>query len=245
MKMKKLLIAITVFLTCGISISAQTKVFKWDSELCQHEGTYDSKKYTEAELKNTQELQSMIGSIPIFTDPTANEYKDIAKLSLEDLAKEYAEQSAKLKNLTIVKSDYWEHIRDRKIAELDSYYELSKITMQAYNNPSILKDFTQGDICVGFYAEPLIAGGEYLYVTWQKVNMDSRSKNSSPARLKGIFDQQNASPDRLKYARVEVMRYGWWNCAIQEIPRVEHDESTTEEFNKLFINVKEECDEPE
>ncbi len=73
--------------------------------------------------------------------------------------------------------------------------------------------------------------------------MDSRSKNSSPARLKGIFDQQNSSPDRLKYARVEVMRFGWWNCAIQEIPLVEHDERAVEEFNKLFINVKEECDE--
>ena len=45
---KVLLLAILLF---SFSAQAQTKTFRWSSELCNHLGTYDSKKYTESQLR--------------------------------------------------------------------------------------------------------------------------------------------------------------------------------------------------
>ncbi len=245
--MKKFLAAVILISCSALATFAQTKTFKWDTELCAHEGDYNSAKYTEAQLKDTQQLVSILGWIPLFTDATAGTYDEIGSLSIVKLDKEYKEQSAKLKSLRVIKSDYFEKLRKKKLAELDQYYQLSKITIEGYENPAALKKLESASFCVDFYAGPLIAGGDYLYATWLKVNMDSRSKNSSPGRLKREFDVQNASPDRLKYALVEVMRFGWWNCALRSVDQFDSEVQTkaNEEFNKLFTNLKEECDEPE
>src|SRR5688572_10501013 len=98
----------SVFVLFGTTTFAQTKKFRWTTELCEFEGTYDSTKYTEAGLRNTQELLATVGSIPLFTDSTAGSYEDIKELSLEELDKEYKTRFNELKNLEIVKSEYWE-----------------------------------------------------------------------------------------------------------------------------------------
>jgi hypothetical protein len=245
--MKIFSIVTSLILICSGSLFAQTKTFKWDSVLCGYEGTYDSSKYTETQLKNTQELMASIGSISLFTDATAGKPDEVQNLSVEKLEKEYREKSSRLKSLELVRSDFWENIRQRKLKEIEQWYELKKITIQAYQNPALLKNFKQAEFCLNFYAEPLIQGGDYLAATWLKVNMDSRSKNASPQRLKGIFDSQNISPERLQYARVEVMRFGWWNCAIRALDMIDSPDEFLEiekNFKGLFKSIKEECDEP-
>lgn len=44
--------------------------------------------------------------------------------------------------------------------------------------------------------------------------------------------------------KIELMTYGWWNCGNSKIKRVNDDGSMEKEFNKLFIHIKAECDEP-
>jgi hypothetical protein len=108
-----------------------------------------------------------------------------------------------------------------------------------------LLEFRESGSCEKAYAEPLRTGGEPLLVAWRKVNEDSRARNADPDRLRRIFDEQNASPDRLKFARVEVMMFGWWNCANALIPYVEQDGTPEREFRKLFVRVRTiRCDEP-
>jgi hypothetical protein len=56
-----------------------------------------------------------------------------------------------------------------------------------------------------------------------------------------------ASPDRLKFARVEVMSFGWWNCANEFIKYDQGDNGPAREreFRKLFMRVRNlGCDEP-
>ena len=247
--MKKGFIAIVILFSIIIlssaTISAQIKTFKWESELCEFEGTYDSSKYTETQLRNTYELRSSLGAIPLFTDATVGKYEDIKTLSLEELDKEYKERSEKLKNLDIVKGEFWEKMRQDKLKEMNKAYYLKRLTIQGYANPAILREYKGAESCSINYAEPLIAGGDSLIGAWRKVNLDSQKRNGSPETLQRRFDEQNASPDRLKYARIEVMRFGWWNCINQTIPYVEYDEKQQENFDKLFIKIKEfYCDEP-
>ncbi len=223
---------------------AQTKQFRWTTELCEFEGSYDAKKYSDAQLKNTVKLFAA-GNFQIQTEATVWKHEDINKLNVAALDKEYESKSTALKKLNIVKSAYWEALRERKLKELKQIYELSRLTMLGYNEPLRLKEAAFAESCVVKYANSLINGGDELLATWKRVNEDTRRKNSDPERIKKIFEAEYDSPDRLKFARVEVMSFGFWNCANELIEREEYGEMHEEEFKKLFKRTKTiACDEP-
>jgi hypothetical protein len=233
-----------ILLTVNLTAFGQVKKLKWSGIVCEFEGAYDAKKYTETQLKNTLKLGST-ASYDLLFDPTPNEYADIKLLSLENLDAEYAAKTAELKKLDIVKNPYWEAIRQKKLKELEQLYKLKRTTLLAYENPSILQKFDFADACVKKYAAPLAAGGDALLRVWEEVNKASQQRNASPERLQKRFDEQLASPEKLQYARMEVMTFGWWNCANQFIEYVENYDEKEAEFKKLFKNVKMiGCDEP-
>lgn len=227
--------------------SAQTKTFRYEYEtgLCRITATYNSKKYTEIQLRNTLKLFEPSG-FQMSYDATVWKYEDIPKLNVEDLDREYQQKTAALKTLKIVKADFWEGLRQAKLRELEQLYRLSRITMRAYKNPQVLKEYARAESCKIKYAEPLIAGGESLIEIWREVNKDSQKNNGDPARLQRRFDQENASVDRLKFALIETMMFGWWNCANDLIDREESSRNglADDEFRKLFIRAKEVCDQP-
>jgi len=236
--------AIIVLFLSAVPICAQNRTFKWSDELCDYVGTYNAKKYTLAQLRNTSKLLDR-GVYSIQTTATVFDPGDLRKLSLAELEKEYAAKVAELNGLEIVNVPYWQDLRKRTLAEMKQVYELSRVTIQGHSNPKMLNELKWADTCKGKYAGPLISGGAMLLDTWRAVNEESRTRNSDPERLRRIFDQQNASPDRLKYALVEVMTFGWWNCANQEINYVETEGVQEREFRKLFIRVKRiRCNEP-
>lgn len=241
--MKMILITLVIF----VSVSAgfgQAKKFVWDSLMCRYESVYDAKKYTEQQLKSTVRLFS-VGEFRINTDATAWKFEEIGNLSVDALDAEYTRKMDDIKRLDIVKTPYFEALRQKQIRELEQSYRTKRATIEAYGNPKVLTDFKNADVCVQKYAKPLINGGDDLLKIWLTVNEDSRSRNSSPERLKKIFDEQMSSPDRLKFARVEVMSFGWWNCANEFIEYVQNDETAEKEFKKLFRQTRTiECDEP-
>jgi len=240
--MKFLLMAILIL--CHMAAYAQTKQFRWTTELCEFEGSYDAKKYSDAQLKNTVKLFAP-GNFQIQTEATVWKHEDINKLNVAALDKEYESKSTALKKLDIVKSAYWEALRERKLKELKQIYELSRLTILGYNEPPKLKEAAFAESCVVKYASPLINGGEELLATWKGVNEDTRRKNGDPERIKKIFEAEYDSPDRLKFARVEVMSFGFWNCANELIEREEYGEMHEKEFKKLFKRTKTiACDEP-
>ena len=223
---------------------AQTRSFKWDTELCSVTGTYDAKKYSETQLRNTLSLFT-------FTDSEADvsmtvwKYEDIAKLDIAAYRRQYEQRSRRLRELDIVRSPYWESLRQERLKEMEQVYELTRTTAVAYTKPEVLKDFPRAETCKMKYARPLIAGGDSLVNAWREVNLSSQKVNADPKRLQDRFDRENASPDRLKFALVETMNFGWWNCAVAlvERPQRANDGGADEEFRKLFKRVRQTCDE--
>lgn len=240
--MKFFLIAILIF--CSSTALAQTKKLRWETELCVFESTYDASKYSLAKLKNT--LKLMTENFRLDFDPTPQTFEGVKDLSVVALDREYNLKSGELKNLKIVNSKYFEALRQKKLKELEQTYKLKRITAQAFENPAKIREYTRAGSCVQTYANPLIKGGGDLLEIWLKVNEDSRKRNASPDRLKRIFEQQMNSPDKFEYARIEVMTFGWWNCANNFI---EYENSSSDEnekeFKKLFRQTKTiGCDEP-
>lgn len=236
-----------IVLVASIGVDAQVRKFRWSTELCEFEGTYNSRKYTQTKLKNTQRLLSYAELRLGTTDATVWKYKDIAKLDVTKLDADYKQLISELESLDYVKNTYTNSVRLAKIAEAKQLYGLSRTTILAYTKPAAIRDYSGAAACKKMYGEPLIAGGEDLLTAWRKVNEDSRKKNADPNRLKDIFDDQMASPDRLKFALVETMSFGWWNCANNSIEYSDIGQSETREreFKKLFIRVRTiRCDEP-
>jgi len=238
------IIVVLLLLTVNLTAFGQLRKFKWSGTVCEFEGTYEAKRFTPAQLKNTLRLSST-AEFDLLTDATPLRYEDIKMLSLENLDAEYAAKTSALKKLDIVRTKYFETLRANKLKELDELYKLKRATMLAYQNPSVLRDLKFADACVKKFAAPLVNGGDELLRIWQTVNEESRLKNASPENLKRIFDEQNRSPDKYKFARMEVMTYGWWNCANGFIEYVQNYDENEAEFIKLFRKVKKTgCDEP-
>ena len=114
-------------------------------------------------------LFNSLGAIPLSTDNTVFKYEDIKNLSVAKLDNEYNQRIKELKTLDIVKNDYWETIRQNKLRETEQFYKLSRLTIQSYTNPNVLKQAENAGECREKYAEPLANGGDSLLDAWKRV----------------------------------------------------------------------------
>ena len=242
--MKIIFWTLIIFATVSSSF-AQQRTFKWNDDMCSFTGTYDSKRFTEKQLRNTARLITF-GQFDIEYFTFVFKYEDIDALDVSKLEDEYAKKSAELKTLELVPGPFWENIRKRKLAEIDQAYRHRRTKTLAYRDPTVLRAYGGAPECKAKFVEPLIAGGDNLYRVWLDVNIESRKRNADPERVRRDFEAQMASPDRDKFAFVEVMAFGWGNCANELIQydTAGHDGSYLKQFKKLFVRVKESCEEP-
>ncbi len=245
--MKNKFILTIVLLAVPIIAQAQIRTFKWDDALCTFKGSYDTRKYSAEQLRNTAKL-FLPGEGQSLPHATVWKHNEIDELNIADLEQKYKVARANLEMMKIVETPYWRALRKRKLQELDEIYELSRTTMIAYTKPAVISAYKGATECKAKYARPLAAGGDELLRVWRDVNLESQSKNASPERLQARFDQELRSPDRFKFALIETMAFGWWNCAnsaMRDGPAfAETTADDDREFRKLFSSIKEECDEP-
>ena len=239
----RILLAIVLILS-GSAAFAQVKKFRWGNETCLFESVYDAKKYTAAQLNDTRKL-FLLDFFPNTIDPTPTKYEQIKELRVETLDAEYAARTNTLKRLNIIKTAYWEALRQEHLKELEQVYQLSKASILGYESPARLKDVKFAGACIEKYAEPLIKGGDDLLAAWRTRHESGLKHHGNPDILQKEFDEHLASPQRMRYARIDVMTYGWWNCVNNLIDRESDHDRSAKEFKKLFSKTKTvECDEP-
>lgn len=219
--------------------------FRWELVQCAYTGTYDARRFSEAQLRDTLQLLQP-GAFELPSSGTVWKHEDIAGLDLGVLDRQYDAIRARLQALAIVPVPAFGKLREALLEELGRVYRLTRVTWQAYLRPVVLRDYPGADMCKSAWAEPLIAGGESLVEAWRRVNEESRRNNVDPDRLRRLFEEQDASPDRLKFAQVEVMAFGWWNCANALLDRQSGPTPEREQaFKKLFLRIdSESCEEP-
>lgn len=244
MRLFALIIVAIAFVSTSV---AQTKTFKWSDELCEYSGSYNSKKYNEVKLRNTHRLLFGQDLRLDSVGATVWKYEDIAKLDVTSLDTKYNDLADELEHYEYVSTPFTDAVLAARLKQTRQLYQLIRTTMAAYTDPAVIRKYQGAEACKLNYGEPIIAGGESLIAAWKRVNLESQNKNGDPARLQRRWDEENASPERLKFALVETMSFGWWNCANQEIKYA--DESlgsrADKEFKKLFIRTRTiRCDEP-
>jgi len=226
----------------------QPETFAFVTELCDHKGYFDAGKYSREEIEGTYKLWFQMGASSLDT-PSVFDLEDLEEvrrdknLILEKLDQDFAANKKILENLKIVNIPYWQNIKKRHYIELHQEYEKEKIQIASYSDPSVLIKNTFTGNCKNF-AKALNATEDEMIAEWRKMREEMSKRNGDPERIMTEFENHLNSSDRKDYAMIDLITFGWGNCANREIERPLHDEKMNNEFNSLFIKVDSECDEP-
>jgi len=245
MKLSRSLILLLLLLLPA-AVFPQYKTFEWDDVLCRFKGTYDPSKISLQTIEETKKLIDFGMGLPLQTDKTVWSPDDVSKLDADALDKEYTETLKMLEDLKPADTEFFRDLKAKHIETLKRSYEFGKVTIRAYADPTVLRDYQESQqACFTSWGLPLIAGGDALLSAWRELHEEQLKRNGAPDLLNARFNERYASEQRNEWARVEIMNFGWWNCVNKSIPYVENDGSAEEQFKKLFVKVETlECDEP-
>ncbi|REC62660.1 hypothetical protein DRF65_09445 [Chryseobacterium pennae] len=227
------------------AVQPKQEVFQFVTELCDNKGYFDSNKYSKEEIKGTYKLWfELSGSL--LDSPFVHNLKDLTEVRnnkdkiLAKLDKDFAERKAQIQNLKVVNTPYWQDIKKKTYEELVQTYEKLKTQTLAYSDPSVL---LKNDKCKNF-SKALNSTDDQMFAEWKKLREEMSKTNGNPQRIMDEFNEQLGSSDNRDYALLDLITFGWGNCANDKIQRVSHDEKINNEFNALFIKIDSECDEP-
>lgn len=226
------------------AVFAQSATFEWQDDFCTFRGTYDPSKISEARIRETRELIDFGVGLPLQTDQTVFDIKDLGTLDVEALDAEYNTVRQKLESLRPFDNAYFRDLKQRHLKTLDASYRLKRITLLAHTKPITLVFGNNHEECFSKWGRPVIEGGQSLLDAWRRLTDEQKKKNASPEGVEARYLSRFNSPQRDKWALVNVLGFGWWNCVNDSIPYVENDGAADEEFKKLFTKVESECDEP-
>ena len=244
--MKHLLIAFTVLIITGTA-TAQKAVYKWDDELCSYEGIYDSKKITRELISNCQRLV-LKQDFDVTVMPAVFKPADTSRLRPEALEEEFTRVNTALKKLVLPATPFWQNFKAAKLKEQQQRYEFHRVYFKAYKDVNALKTYQSKNPDVERHARALIAGGDSLLQDWHALTKEGAARNSDPNRIMQEYKAQLESPERLRYAFVYVIAFGWGNSAnsVIETPAdIYSPETIQKEWKKLFLSTKTiHCEEP-
>jgi hypothetical protein len=215
--------------------------FTWNTELCAVKGTYDPQKYSLERIENTYKLWTDDWTLE--TQAVASTPEEVSRLSVEKLTAEYDAVQADLVKLTPVSGAYWQSVKTQKLSALDAEFKFKKVAIMAYSAPEVLLQGASPECKV--YTEALVHADTALMLhTWARLVDEQKARNGLPEQLAADYERKLNSSDKLKYAQIELMAFGWWNCVNKRIPYVVRDEQMEKAFNKLFVRTESQCDEP-
>jgi hypothetical protein len=175
---------------------------------------------------------------------TAWKLEDIDDLSGEKITEEYLNKLEIYEKLDFVEDTFWNRLKTELIQYYTSAHDLMTITILAYENPDTLLSYQLVDSACIFYRDALIAGGTELLSAWKVLVDYKKSQNGYPERLQRIYDEQIASPLKYDYARLDIMKFGWWNSANHMLPHIDQSYRYQDNFERLFKYHRCSCDEP-
>lgn len=223
-------------------------IFNFQTELCENKGYYDQSKYSREELEGTYKLYFELGFVmlstpQVFRLEALQQVRKDKNQILEKLEKDFIEKKKLIENLKIVNTPYWQNIKKQTYQSLLQEYEMRKTEIIAFSDPSVLLDKKYSKNCDRF-VKALNSNDTEMIEEWRKLREEMSKNNSDPKRIMTEFENRLNSVDKKDYAILDLVVFGWGNCANNENSVPLHDEKMNKEFNSLFIKIDADCDEP-
>jgi hypothetical protein len=234
--MKNILLAIT-FLS-SVSSHAQEFNFDWYEGSCLFNAKIDSTKANYQQVQNAH--YTLIQASDLSQPFLAYAPKDTAYLKVKNIQFECGNFLKELDQMEYPKGEYWTNIKKMRLANLKEQCLLREKAVIAFNQPKALKGTPYCKEC-SQYVSALDKGGKTLLSLWKEMHEKEVAEALDPAPIIQSFEQRWNSPDQELWAKIEVLRYGWWNCVLEN-QKVWFDEKQYHlEFKKLMSSIKSDC----
>ncbi|QKG51859.1 hypothetical protein [Hymenobacter sp. BRD67] len=218
--------------------------FTWQDESCTNIGYFKAGAYTKKQLQDTYNL---VNFPDVLTSTTALNFEDYNDSYFDkagrDLRHEYDSLTNTLKKAQIVPTAFWLKVRELRTLELTENYQLYKFTLEGYYSPSSLYRNKYYSHCKK-YADALASADTISVMrAWKNLIEVQKLNNGAPELLEERFAQESVSPARMKYAKLYLMTFGWYNCANHHTKYNDlYDQyRLRQNYHKLFKKVKSDC----
>ncbi|WP_341902799.1 hypothetical protein [Fluviicola taffensis] len=213
---------------------SQQNIFKWGEGLTYYTGKFDPKKFNEKELDtiynylyNCHFEMMTVGNI------WKIEQMDTATTKSIDLY--YTKTLHILETMRIPPGLFWDSLRIYRKKELFEVCQHNRLYILALKDPSVMYDYYHDECSQEIKA--LNGDSTQLLQAWFELKEKQKLTNCCPENLEKRYQAEYSSKNRLKYARYELMTYGWGNCMNQFVYYHSDDQRIQPEFEKLFLHV--------
>lgn len=213
--------------------------YAWDSEMCHYTGRYNPRRYSKEALDNGYKL--LFGSAMLNTDTSVFRPEDVDDLHLDSLTAEYTRNLRQYRTMRLLPQPMWQKLRKQAIQELEDDYRAKKLYIEAFANPAVLLSTPLQANCRKYIMGLASHNDSLTLRDWQRF-VEEQRRSSSDNVYSERYNREYDSPNRLLYAKIDLLTFGWWNCANASIRRVEPSEKMVDEFSRLFTQVKTECE---
>lgn len=233
--MKQLIISI--FLLLSINLAAQNSIFEWDEGLTYYKGKIDTTKYNLQEIKDIYSIlhsPSIASNLYIVGNVWSIEQMDT--ITTQAVDSYLITTLHKIETLKTPKSEFWDSLKFYRKKELEEHMALKRTYLFGLKKPEILYKNANTN-CLPII-KTLNGSEEELLKGWYELKETQKKSNGSPGSVEEKYQMELLSSNRLKYARLELMTYAWYNCVNSTTFHYEDQIRIEKEFEKLFIKVE-------
>lgn len=224
--------------------------YSYQTFSCDNKGYFDSAKYKKEEIDGVNKLLYQFNGVlfdtrPVFKLSNLEEIRQNREAYLQDLEKQYQEKKKELYSLKVIDLPMWKKLQDETIQSFENEYQLNKEEINAYSDPSTLKNSKFYNTCREHIDAISSPDKEKMYAAWKNY-IEVRSKNNAdPQGVMTRFNAKMNDPQKEDYALIDLIGLGFHNCANSSFRPKRNDEGTAyKDFDKLFTKLKRNCDEP-
>lgn len=235
--MKKIFIALTLLFTF-VSTARTQEVFEWFEGTCLFTAEIDSSKANYQQVQNV--YYTLFQASDLSQPFLAYQPKDTALLKVKNIRFECDNFLKELDQAEYPKGTYWTNMKKAKAADLKEQCLLREKAVIALTDPKALKGTPYSKECAR-YITALEKGGKTLLALWKELHDKEVAEALDPAPITQSFEKHWNSPDKELWAKIEVLRYGWWNCVIQNQKIWFNETLYHAEFKKLMSKITSNC----
>ncbi|RTQ50806.1 hypothetical protein EJV47_09300 [Hymenobacter gummosus] len=216
--------------------------FDWEDDVCRYHGYFAPGKYSAAQLRDSYVLVNFPYATPTHRE-SIWEIEQFAPDSitgrLQRLEQEHQKERAELQALQVVPLPYWQRLKQLRQREEEEMYQLRKLTLRAYFEPQLLLSAPRAGKCQRYVQALTSPDSLQLLRAWRELVDEQKKNNGLPENLEAEYQIQLASAQPLRYARLRLMLFGWWNCANEHRQYVDvaDEQKPWVAFEKLFAKI--------
>jgi hypothetical protein len=217
------------------------QTFTWQDDVCENTGTFPAGAYTQRQLRDTYQLVIGFQLTTRVVPFQLNHYNDaFFSEATQQLTHEHDSLVARLRGLQVVPTPYWQKIKRLRELELAEEYALDHAMLEGYFHPASWLSNAYYAHCAEYATALASTDSAVVIPAWRKLVDEQKVNNGIPERLEADFTAQLASPERMRYAKVALMTFGWGNCANaqRKYSYVTDNYPLPDQFTKLFTHVE-------